>query len=253
MPRRERSLAFDRVADSYDATRGGDTRGQVVADALLPLLPAGRLLEVGVGTGVVAAALRAANRDVVGVDLSRPMLARAQRRLGSRVAQGDAQALPVADGAVAAAYAVWVLHLVADVGAVLAECARVLRPGGRVLVVPGAADRGAGTDVEVLLEEMWERLRSPGRVDAPAEISTLAEGVGLRLVQRAGFWVGPRPMSPAELAQRVADRSYSVLWEITDEVWHAEIPPLLERISALPEPSRQRPTGAQYEVLVFTR
>lgn len=253
MGERKRSLAFDRVADCYDATRGGDSRGIVVSEALRPLLPAGRLLEIGVGTGVVAAALRAAGLDVVGVDLSGPMLARAQRRLGPRIVQADAQALPVADGAVAAVYAVWVLHLVADVRAVLAECVRVTRPGGRVLIVTGRSARNAGTDVEELVTEMWQRLRPGGRVDRPEVIVALAEGAGLRCVHRSEFWGGAYPLSPAELARRITERSYSVLWEISDEVWQAEIPPLLDRINALPEPSRQRPTGAQYDLLTFGR
>lgn len=253
MAQREQSLAFDRVADSYDATRGGDDRGALVAEALAPWLPPGRLLEIGVGTGVVAAGLRAVGREVVGVDLSRPMLTRARDRLGARVAQGDAQRLPVRDGGVSALYAVWVLHLVADVGAVLAECVRVIRPGGRCVLVPGRSGRHAGTDVEVLLDEMWQRLRPAGRADTVDRVLALAGDAGLRLAGRARFQVGPRPFSPDELAGRIGDRSYSILWETSEETWQAEIPPLLDRIRALPEPARHRPTGNDYDVLVFQR
>lgn len=253
MGERERSLAFDRVADSYDATRGGVERGRAVAEALAPLLPAGRILELGIGTGVVAAALRDTGRDVVGVDLSRPMLRHASGRLGSRVAQADAQALPVRDGAVAAAYAVWVLHLVADAGAVLAEAARVLQPGGRCLVVPGGSGRDAGTDVERLLDQMWQQLRPAGRPDAVGRVQDLAAAAGLRFAQREEFWVGPDPLSPEELAQRIRDRSYSVLWEISDQGWQDVIVPLLAEIESLPDLARPRPIGNGYDVLVFDR
>ncbi len=253
MAERERSLPFDRVADSYDATRGGDDRGALVAEALAPWLPPGKLLEIGVGTGVVAGGLKAVGRDVVGVDLSRPMLARARGRLGARVAQGDAQRLPVRDGAVSAVYAVWVLHLVADVGAVLAECVRVIRPGGRCVLVPGRSGRNAGTDVEVLLDNMWQRLRPAGRADTVDRIRSLAAAAGLRVAGHARFHVGPRPFSPDELAARIGDRSYSILWEISEDTWETEIPPLLDRIRALPEPDRHRATGNEYDVLVFQR
>jgi ubiquinone/menaquinone biosynthesis C-methylase UbiE len=52
------SIAFDAVAKSYDATRGGMERGRRMAATLTELLPAdGPLLEIGVGTGLVAASL----------------------------------------------------------------------------------------------------------------------------------------------------------------------------------------------------
>jgi SAM-dependent methyltransferase len=71
---------------------------------------------------------------VVGVDLSPAMAQRARRRLGPVVAVADAAQLPVADAAIQQAVSVWLLHLVADRAAVLAEVARALRPGGRYLV-----------------------------------------------------------------------------------------------------------------------
>lgn len=251
MRERKESLAFDRVADTYDATRGGESRGEAVAASLLPFLPAGRLLDVGVGTGVVAKALFAAGRDVVGVDLSGPMLRHAQARIGPRVAQGDALALPVRDRAVSGAYAVWVLHLVADVGDLLAECARVVAPGGRLLLVPGATRPNAGTDVERLLEQMWVALEPGGRPDEEDRVLELAARVGLRYSDRAQFWIGPRPLSPVDLAERIRARSFSVLWDISEEVWQAEIPSLLEQIRALPDQERPRDAGNQYSVLVF--
>ena len=83
----EGSIAFDRIAGSYDATRGGMERGRSVGAVLAELLPAdGPLREVGVGTGLVAAGLAERGRAPVGVDLSRPMLAVAATRLPGRLA-----------------------------------------------------------------------------------------------------------------------------------------------------------------------
>jgi len=108
------SISFDRAAAIYDETRGGEKRGKLCAEALEPQLAiSGLTLEIGVGTGLVAAALQAGGRCVVGVDISVQMLQRARSRKLA-VARADALALPFASGSVDAAYSVWVLHLVAD-------------------------------------------------------------------------------------------------------------------------------------------
>ena len=178
-----RSLAFDRVADQYDETRGGPERGAAMADVLLPRLPRHpvRVLEIGIGTGAVAEPLRRADIDVVGIDLSRRMLERARARLGSRVAVADAHRLPVRDRAVGAAYAVWVLHLVGDVGRVLREAARVLVPPGRLFVVPGESKHGDLTELDVVLRRLSRAVWR--RPDAPDRVIALAADAGLRLAE----------------------------------------------------------------------
>ncbi|MFC7165718.1 class I SAM-dependent methyltransferase [Halospeciosus flavus] len=93
--------------------------------------PVRRVLDVGGGTGRAARVL--GDFEPVVVDLSRPML-RVAHEKGLRTVQGDARRLPVADESVDAAVFVDALHHVPDVPAALADVARVLRPGG-VLVV----------------------------------------------------------------------------------------------------------------------
>lgn len=96
-----------------------------------------RVLEIGCGSAPCARWLRRAGAVVVGLDLSAGMLARAaelNRSTGVQVplVQADAAALPVMDASVdLACSAFGGLPFVADVAAVLAEVARVLRPGGR--------------------------------------------------------------------------------------------------------------------------
>ena len=78
---RKESISFDRIADRYDATRGGLERGKAVADAIAPhLTDSQRVLEVGIGTGAVAVAMADMGRDVVGIDISPEMLHRAHSR-----------------------------------------------------------------------------------------------------------------------------------------------------------------------------
>jgi len=253
MADRTESLRFDRIADQYDATRGGAVHGAAVATALRPVLPPGRVLEVGVGTGLVAAALREQGVDVVGIDLSRPMLARAAARIGWRVAVGDAMALPVRDRSVSAVCAIWLLHLVADVGQGLAEFARVIEPGGRCLVVPGHGMAHSGTDVEELLASMWNVLQPAGGADEADRVNELAAEAGLRLVERVEFAGGSYPLTPRELARRMEARVYSVLWETAEDVWQAQVAPLVDRVRALPDQDGSRPAGTTYELLVFDR
>lgn len=254
MPERAESLSFDRVADEYDATRGGEERGELIAAAVAPHLATDTgVLEIGVGTGVVAAALRGGGVDVVGLDLSPAMLARARERLGPRVAVADAERLPVADAAVGAAYAVWVLHLVADIPAVLAEAARVLRPGGRLVVVPGGALGTSGSDVTEVVWDMWRRLQPHGRPDDPDRVVRLAAQAGLRLLTRGELLSAERATSPAQAAAAISGRSFSVLWEVDDRTWSREVEPLLARLRALPDQDRPRTAAERYALLVFER
>ncbi|KAA8890445.1 class I SAM-dependent methyltransferase [Nocardia colli] len=127
-------LDYDTEADDYDRTRGGSPRAEAAADALDRLLPApGVVLDLAVGTAIVAARLTDRGHRVIGIDLSAGMLQHAVRRLPGRVARADATAIPLAANSVDAVTAVWLLHLIDDAEPVLAEVARVLRPGGHFL------------------------------------------------------------------------------------------------------------------------
>ena len=118
-------------AARYDETRGGTERARAAAEAVQELLPkGGRVLELAVGTGIVAAELVALGNLVHGIDLSPAMLRHARIRLPGHVAAADAARLPIADRRCDAVTAIWMLHLVPDSDAVLAEVARVLRPDG---------------------------------------------------------------------------------------------------------------------------
>ena len=139
------TAAYDEIADWYEQeflARQRPDGGRSEADplgvdrALRDLLGRGRgtCLEVGCGTGVRAGTVRELGWTPVGVDLSAGMLRHARARLP--VVRADAERLPVRDGAVAAAVAVMVHTDMPAYPAVLAEVARVLRPGG-VLVHVG--------------------------------------------------------------------------------------------------------------------
>lgn len=138
------SIAFDRAAEFYDQTRAISDESMARTIELLAseLRDRGRVLEVGVGTGLLALPLHEAGIDLAGVDLSPPMLRKCVEKAGGTapfpLIVADATRLPFADGVFGAAYLRWVLHLVPDWRRVLAEVVRVVRPGGVFLVNLGA-------------------------------------------------------------------------------------------------------------------
>jgi ArsR family transcriptional regulator len=95
--------------------------------------------DLGCGTGEMSALLARHVRQVVAVDSSADMLDAARRRLAGLpnvdVRQGQIEALPIDEGALDVAVLALVLHYAPDPARSLAEAARVLRRGGRVLVI----------------------------------------------------------------------------------------------------------------------
>lgn len=102
---------------------------------LLAGLPPGRVLDAACGTGRHSLWLAAQGHAVVGVDVSPDMLARARAKLpAGQFEHGELTALPLADASVDAALCALALVHVADMRPALAELARVVRPGGRVVI-----------------------------------------------------------------------------------------------------------------------
>jgi SAM-dependent methyltransferase len=137
-----------------------------------------RVLEVGPGTGYYAldmAAWLAPGGRLDVLDVQREMLDHTLRRAASRglsnliATQGDARALPYEDASFDAAYLVTVLGEIPDQDAALRELARVLRPGGRLVVG------------ELLGDPHWV---------SPRRLCERADAAGLRFDRRLGSPVG---------------------------------------------------------------
>ncbi len=118
-----------------------DRIGAPLAQLAIELLEPGRdeqLCDVGFGGGALLERLLATGaKRLAGVDVAQAMVERARARFGERVelVQASATALPFADRSFDGLTSVSVVHFWADLGAPLAELARVLRPGGRLVLV----------------------------------------------------------------------------------------------------------------------
>jgi SAM-dependent methyltransferase len=121
---------------TYDEPRNGafDVEEPFVR-AMLDALPPGRVLDAACGTGRYAEHLAGRGHAVIGVDRSPDMLALARGRVpGADFRLGDLGELPVADEEVDAVVCALALTHVADLAPVMAEFARVLRPGGHLVI-----------------------------------------------------------------------------------------------------------------------
>lgn len=138
--RREKGREFfSSTAGEWDRLRQELFGHPVEVHALLGLLdPAWTLGDLGCGTGQVAASLAPFVGRVIAVDESPEMLVAARERLSGlenvEVRRGELEALPLEGQSLDAAVLFLVLPYLADPAAALAEVARVLRPGGRLLI-----------------------------------------------------------------------------------------------------------------------
>ncbi|HSL73176.1 MAG TPA: class I SAM-dependent methyltransferase [Ilumatobacteraceae bacterium] len=239
--------SFDRVAEIYDDTRGGERRGDHFADDLAPWILGPRVVELGVGTGVIARGLRRHGFDVVGVDLSAAMMRRAVDRLGARVAVADVDELPLADASVDTAYFVWVLQLVADPIVTLTEAARVVRPGGRVIAILSNGEYAPDDEIAPIFERLAalraERMGRTQLLDADVR--------GLRLDHQGFTGWDEFPSTVSEQIEGIEHRIYSSMFDVDDATWTSVVEPVLQRLRALPEPDRPRMRRNRHPLVVW--
>ena len=132
---------FDRIAGVYDVmnsvmTAGMHHRWRERAVELARVAPGSRALDVATGTGDLAVALHDAGAQVVGCDFSEEMLERARHKAPSvQFEWADALALPYDDDSFDAATVGFGARNFSDLSRGLREMARVVRPGGRVVVL----------------------------------------------------------------------------------------------------------------------
>jgi len=160
----------------------------------------GRVLEIGIGSGLNLPFYGAAVREVIGVDPSPVLLRLAQDRAAGlpvrlAVRQAPAETLPFEDEDFDTVVTTWSLCTIGDPVAALREARRVLAPGGRVLF----AEHGLSPDAGVArwqnrITPVWKHVAGGCHTNRP--IDRLIEAAGLRIDRlNTGYAEGPRPMA----------------------------------------------------------
>ncbi|HVF07416.1 MAG TPA: class I SAM-dependent methyltransferase [Actinomycetota bacterium] len=222
------SIAFDRAADYYDETRGLSVEGvRRTTEALSEAFRgAGPILEVGVGTGQVAMPLAAAGVEVVGLDLSRPMLSKLVAKAGGTppfpLVEGDATRMPYVDDAFTGAYLRWVLHLIPDWRAAVTEIVRVVAPGGRFLAALGSYG-GMRSEIQARFADITGISTAPVGLmwDGGDELDDLMRARGAR--KEADITLSERDRDDLETFMRAVEANrFSWTWAVADDAVRAD-------------------------------
>lgn len=186
-----------RTFDLWSASYERDPFSRVIAKlqfaALEALGPAEGdvLLDVGCGTGAATRAAAEVVERAVGLDLSPKMLAEARRRAagmaGVEFVEGDSEALPFEDGEFSAVLCTTSLHHYPRPEVAAREIARVLAPGGRVVIGDGTSDA-----VVMKVADFLCRKFEPGHVrfHRVEDLRRLLEDAGLERTEARSVWGG---------------------------------------------------------------
>lgn len=198
---------FSSIADNWDRLRAMHSPNEAIEKTLLDLAGPGpfrRVLDFGTGTGRMLSLFAPRAEEAEGIDLSHHMLTVARANLerdgisGARVRQGNVTAVPFDAGSADLVIIHQVLHYMDAPNRAIAEAARVLQPGGKVLIVDFAPH-----DLEFLRAEHGHH-----RLGLSHEtMSAWAGEAGLRLSD-------PRSFAPPKGAEE----------GLTVNIWKAEKP-----------------------------
>jgi demethylmenaquinone methyltransferase/2-methoxy-6-polyprenyl-1,4-benzoquinol methylase len=198
---------YDRISSAYDLIANANERQARLAGVrALDVRKGEVVLEVGFGTGNEIADLAELVGEagrVAGIDISPGMLAVTERKLAGKnlpasldLQVGDARRLPWRDGTFDAVYTSFTLELfpLEDIPAVLAECRRVLRQGGRAGVVSMATVKPGHHTSALERAYVWMHRHFPHLVDCqPIDVEGEVRKAGFEIakVEEMEIWTMP--------------------------------------------------------------
>jgi len=158
----------------------------------------GRVLEIGVGSGLNLPLYTDRVTEVVGLDPHPGLLEMAAAKNASvptEILEGSAESIPLEDNSVDTVVTAWTLCSIPDVTAALVEARRVLKPNGRFLFVEhGLADTESVRRWQHRLTPAWKRISGGCHLDRP--ISELVENAGFRITGLETSYIpGPKLMT----------------------------------------------------------
>jgi ubiquinone/menaquinone biosynthesis C-methylase UbiE len=165
------------------------------------LVPAarGRVLEIGIGSGINLPLYTPAAQHVVGLDPSSRLLTMARHvarpAVPIELIEGSAEALPMEDESIDTVVTTWTLCTIPDVAGALREMRRVLKPSGTLLFVEHGRSPDAGVRRwQDRLTPLWRHLGGGCHLNRP--IQELLETAGFRIERiETGYMPGPKPMT----------------------------------------------------------
>lgn len=257
----QKSVAFDRAVEYYDATRGFPVGiephiGETIAKAGR-FTDKSRVLEIGVGTGRIALPVAPHVGSYVGIDLSRPMMERLLMKRTNElvvVANADATQLPFAENTFDGAVAVHVFHLIPNWRDSLSELARVLRPGAPLV---HCSDIGYRENEQArALQAVWDEAvpqdyaGTPGVNWKDSDTFLLNEGWQHRNTEVYSFT--DNTFSPAKYLEYREKRLGSGTWRISDEDHRRGVEAVRAYITAhYPDPTQPLGVQSQFQAMAY--
>jgi ubiquinone/menaquinone biosynthesis C-methylase UbiE len=160
----------------------------------------GRVLEIGVGSGLNLPFYSSRVREVVGVDPAPRLLAMARRAAETSAVpvtliEGSAEAIPLEDNSIDTAVTTWTLCTIPDAARALVDVRRVLRLGGQLLFIEhGLAPEDNVRRWQDRLTPVWRRISGGCHLNRP--IRSLIEAAGYRIATiDTAYMEGPKPMA----------------------------------------------------------